>query len=154
MSGEENLIPMNKRSKEEIKEIAGRGGRKSGETRRRKRDLKNIVNMMLNADLTDANKKKVDKICPNIPDEALTVNALLVAGQIKSAYQGNTKAFQALAEYQNQAQKDVKEERYTIPITDITKDFVEAYRARLHSIEILDNDFYSITRSRTILRTY
>ena len=35
-----DLIPMNKRSKEEVKRIASNGGIKSGEARRHKRDLK------------------------------------------------------------------------------------------------------------------
>ena len=112
MSGEKNLIPMNKRTVEEQKRITTMGGKASGEARRKKRDLKNIVNLMMNADLTDEQKKKVGKMCPDVPEDAMTVNAYVVAGQIKSAHEGNTKAFQALAEYQNQAQKDVKEESY------------------------------------------
>ena len=129
MSGEKNLIPMNKRTAEEQKRITTMGGKASGEARRKKRDLKNIVNLMMNADLTDEQKKKVGKMCPDVPEDAMTVNAYVVAGQIKSAHEGNTKAFQALAEYQNQAQKDDKVDKYTVPITDITKDFVDVYRA-------------------------
>ena len=129
MSGEKNLIPMNMRSKEEVREIAARGGKKSGETRRKKRDLNNIVKLMMDATLNDAGKETVETLCGEMPEDALTVNALVVAGQIKSAYEGNTKAFQALAEYQNLAQKEEKEQRYTVPILDITKDFVDVYRA-------------------------
>ena len=120
---------MNKRTVEEQKRITTMGGKASGEARRKKRDLKNIVNLMMNADLTDEQKKKVGKMCPDVPEDAMTVNAYVVAGQIKSAHEGNTKAFQALAEYQNQAQKDDKVDKYTVPITDITKDFVDVYRA-------------------------
>jgi len=35
-----DLIPLNKRTKEEVKKIASNGGKKSGEARRSKRDLK------------------------------------------------------------------------------------------------------------------
>ena len=96
MSGEKNLIPMNKRSKEEARELGRKGGQKSGEARRKKRDLNNIVKMMMDADLNDQGKEVVETLCGEMPEDALTVNALVVAGQIKSAYEGNTKAFQAL----------------------------------------------------------
>ena len=59
MSGEKNLIPMNKRTVDEQKRITTMGGKASGEARRKKRDLKNIVNLMMNADLTDEQKKKM-----------------------------------------------------------------------------------------------
>ena len=129
MSGEKNLIPMNKRTVDEQKRITTMGGKASGEARRKKRDLNNIVKLMMDATLNDAGKETVETLCGEMPEDALTVNALVVAGQIKSAYEGNTKAFQALAEYQNLAQKDEKEQRYTVPILDITKDFVDVYRA-------------------------
>ena len=120
MSGEKNLIPMNKRTVEEQKRITTMGGKASGEARRKKRDLNNIVKLMMDATLNDAGKETVETLCGEMPEDALTVNALVVAGQIKSAYEGNTKAFQALAEYQNLAQKDEKEQWYTVPILDIT----------------------------------
>ena len=46
---QEDLIPLNKRTKEEQKKLAIRGGKASGEARRAKRDLK--ANLKLMADL-------------------------------------------------------------------------------------------------------
>jgi hypothetical protein len=37
---QKDLIPMNKRTKEEVKQMTSNGGKKSGEVRREKRDLK------------------------------------------------------------------------------------------------------------------
>ncbi len=48
MANEENLIPINQRSKSEQRELQSKGGKKSGETRRRKRDMKNAAKMLLN----------------------------------------------------------------------------------------------------------
>ena len=127
--GHENLIPLNQRSEEDKKRIASMGGKASVEARRRKKDLYEITKMMLNSDLDAENKESVREICGELPDEAMTVNALVVSGQIKSAIEGNTKAFVALAEMQDKASTDNKENKYTIPITDITKDFVDVYRA-------------------------
>lgn len=111
-------------------ETARKGGIASGIAKRRKKDLYQITNMMLNAELTGKGKEEVEKIIgEKLPDEALTTNALMIAGQIKSAINGNTKAFNSLAQFQELGKEEQTEEKYTIPITDITKDFVETYRA-------------------------
>ena len=127
---DENLVPMNKRSKNEVKEITRKGGIASGEARRKKRDLYQITNMMLNAELNDKGKKQVKKFLgEELPDEAMTTNALMIAGQIKSAIKGNTKAFSALADFQDRGRTDNNTTKYRMSILDITSDFVEVYRA-------------------------
>lgn len=44
----ENLVPMNRRTKEEQREIARKGGQASGAARRRKRDAKSAAQLVLN----------------------------------------------------------------------------------------------------------
>lgn len=41
--GHDNLIPVNKRTKEEARDISQKGGKASGEARRKKRDLKEKI---------------------------------------------------------------------------------------------------------------
>lgn len=48
MPNEKNLIPMNERTKSEQREIAQKGGQASGVARRRKRDMKKAMQMLLN----------------------------------------------------------------------------------------------------------
>lgn len=45
--GQKNLIPVTQRSKEEAREISRRGGKASGVARRRKRDMRELMKMML-----------------------------------------------------------------------------------------------------------
>lgn len=127
--GFNNLIPLNQRSEEERKRIASMGGKASGEARRKKRDIYQITNMMLNAELSYEGRRTVETICGEMPEEALTNNALIVAGQIRAAYEGDTSAFKVLAEFQDRGIEEEDVDNYTIPITDITKDFVDVYRA-------------------------
>ena len=47
MSGKDNLIPMDRRSKDEVRNIAAKGGVNSGKSRRKKRDMKNCMEMLL-----------------------------------------------------------------------------------------------------------
>ena len=128
MAGKDNLKPV--RTSEEAKARGRNGGIKSGEARRRKKDMYQITKMMLDSKLNAKNKQTVKNLAGDLPEDAMTVNAMMVAGQIKSAINGNTKAFKALADIQAKADaSEQKEEKYTIPITDITKDFVDVYRA-------------------------
>ena len=53
MSGEKNLIPLNRRTKEEQKEITTAGGKASGESRRRKRSLKDAADLFLSLPISD-----------------------------------------------------------------------------------------------------
>lgn len=131
MVGEQNLIPVTKRSKEEARAISIKGGIKSGESRRRKKNLYEIANLMLNAPATEQNKNKIKSAFGDIfGDEELTNNSLIIAGQMKAAMNGNEKAARLLDEYQNKGQKEEdKTGTWTIPINDITSDFVEQYRA-------------------------
>lgn len=52
--GHENLIPMNKRSKEEAREAGRKGGINSGKTRRAKADMRELMKMMLQEDVPGA----------------------------------------------------------------------------------------------------
>lgn len=72
---EENLIPMSERSKEEVREIARRGGIKSGETRRRKKTFKQELMWLLEENNNQQN---------------------ITLALIKEALDGNTKAFEVI----------------------------------------------------------
>lgn len=47
MPNEKNLIPLSERTKSEQREIASKGGKKSGEVRRRKKSMKQVMDMLL-----------------------------------------------------------------------------------------------------------
>ena len=129
MANEQNLIPNSMRTPSERRENARKAGIASGEARRKKKTTAQLVNLMLNSKLSEENKKEIKVLAGELDEEDLNVNSMLIAGQIKSAINGNTNAFEILQEYQNKAEKDDNtESTYTLPITDITKDFVEVYR--------------------------
>lgn len=56
--GQENLIPTNRRTKEEARIIGAKGGKKSGQARREKADLRKSIQMALDAEYTDKNGEK------------------------------------------------------------------------------------------------
>lgn len=89
MGGEENLIPMSKRSKEEVREIARRGGKKSGETRRRKKTMKEAAQLLLELSPPAKIKASTKAFCP---DDNINNQTALLVSMLKEALNGNVKA--------------------------------------------------------------
>lgn len=79
-------------------ECGRKGGQKSGEAKRRKKTMAALASTMLSATLEGKSKSSVRALCANLPDDDLTVQAAVVAGQIEAAIGGNTAAFNALTE--------------------------------------------------------
>lgn len=90
MSNINNLIPMNKRTKDEQRKIARSGGIASGISRNNKKSMKELLNTVLNSPLSELD---------TIFDEPLPENthkAKIALGLIKSAESGNIKAFETI----------------------------------------------------------
>ena len=131
MANSKNLIPTSERSKSEAREIGRKGGIASGESRRKKKSIAEMANMMLNMQITDTAKVSMKRSGINTDDiDPGDMNAIsyMIAGQIKAAAQGNTKAMEYLGQLSDRAEKREDVQRYTMPITDVTSDFVEVYR--------------------------
>lgn len=97
------------RSTEEVRELARIGGKKSGESRRRKANFRKTLNMLLTAEV-------------DIPDwtaflESIgldsTIESVVNAAMIREAMAGNVKAYEAIARYAGQdtrTEKDLEEQ--------------------------------------------
>lgn len=59
MANEENLIPLNKRTKSEQREIARMGGRASGIARKKKADLKRTLETLLQSEVSNHKMKEL-----------------------------------------------------------------------------------------------
>ena len=100
MAGYENIRDkgFDKRSTEELREIQSRGGKRSGEVRRRKADFRKTLNLLLTAEIDNEEWKPV---LESLGVECTLESALLMA-QIKEAMAGNTKAAYFVAQYAGQ----------------------------------------------------
>jgi len=83
----------------ELREIAIKGGKASGEARRRKADFRKTLNMLLTAKIDSEEWKPVLEA---LGIECTLESALLMA-QIKEALMGNTKAATFVAKYSGQS---------------------------------------------------
>lgn len=96
MLNDKNLVPFTERSESEVREINSRGGKKSGETRRRKKALKSLMNDLLSSDIVndDIYNSTVDMGFGTDP----TYGAAVVAAMVRQAALGDTKAFNAIVD--------------------------------------------------------
>ena len=129
MPNEQNLKPFNKITEEEQREKARKGGIASGKARKKKKLMRDLVGEYLNKELTGANLKAVKDIVPILGKDA-DVQSAIIAGQVMSAIKGNTKGAEWLQELQDRTQSaEDSNHTWHVPITDITSDYVEVYRA-------------------------
>ena len=84
-----NLIPTNKRSKSEVREIGQKGGIASGAKRS---TLQSIARAIADAPAPDKLKAQIEKSGLAIDDEDMNGNAAVVAGVYRRAIQGEDKA--------------------------------------------------------------
>jgi hypothetical protein len=88
-----------KRTTEELRIITSKGGKASGEARRRKADFRKTLNMLLTAEIDSPEWKPV---LESLGVECTLESALLMA-QIKEALGGNTQAATFVAKYAGQS---------------------------------------------------
>ena len=88
-----NLIPNSERTPEERKEIARKGGLKSGETKRRKANLKKAVKNIFEMDVPDVEMKDT---LESMGIDASIENALVIALVKKGLYDDDVRAISEL----------------------------------------------------------
>ena len=132
MANEQNLIPINKRTKSEQREYQSQGGKKSGEVRRKKKLMKETMNMLLSLDLPESEgKEKLKKM--GIEDEDLNVQTAILAQQTQRAMNGNLDSAKFIKEVSDDLgliKTEDEEQKYKvlIPARDLPPAFINIYR--------------------------
>lgn len=91
MPGEENLIPMDQRSEDEVRELGAKGGRASGAARRRKRSLREAADLYLSLPVSD--QRRWNKIARRGVEPGDVDNQMaMIIGLTDAATQGDAKA--------------------------------------------------------------
>ena len=108
-NGQENLVPMNKRTKEEARELGRKGGIESGKTRQKKATMKKILEDMLN---------EVANVKGNTNN--LTYAELVTLGLIKGATKGNAINYKTIMEVKGELnpENETKEPIINIEVKD------------------------------------
>ena len=91
MANEKNLVPFDERTESEQREIASAGGKASGKARRRKKSMKQKMQLLLSLPAADNDQAELSAMGVDPDDmdnEMVLVKALFIA-----AAEGDTKAF-------------------------------------------------------------
>lgn len=90
-SGQENLIPASRRSREEASANGRKGGKASGEARRRKKALRAILKAAVPMQLKDLpdDMRAAIMTAAGLTDDSLTVADALLGSLIRTACMGN-----------------------------------------------------------------
>lgn len=123
MANEQNLIPLNKRSQRERKEITTKGANASNKVQKEKRLLKQQFEMLMSLEIMD-DKLKEQLLCLGIPQNETTLQMALCVAITKQALQGNIKAFELIRDILGQTPSAVieNEEKETIIFINDIKD--------------------------------
>lgn len=95
MPNEQNLIPLNKRTKSEQREIQSMGGCSSGVSRRRKKSLREATKLYLSLPVSDKrawNRLARDGVEPEDVDNQMAI----ISGLAMKAMKGDSKAAKVL----------------------------------------------------------
>lgn len=131
MANEKNLIPNSERTPSELREIARKGGIKSGEVRRRKKTLSELAKMIAENPAPTTAKKKLTKM--GISDEDANNNACIVAAVYNKAIKGNMQAVDKWEQLVAVSKSD--ESKYELPARVLGKAFVDINRQIKPNIE-------------------
>ena len=93
VKGQENLIPMSERSKDELRELGKKGGIASGKARKEKATMKATLEMLLN----ETNKK------------GKTYRELSTLGLIKGAIDGKAENYKTIVQLLGELQEQTNE---------------------------------------------
>lgn len=102
MANEQNLIPANKRTKDEHREIAKKGGIASGEARRKKANLRKAFETILQAKVASPNvKKQLEDLGFDSTNEMALAMVMM-----QKAMKGNVRAFEQISKLTTTDVKD------------------------------------------------
>ena len=122
MPNEKNLIPFNKRTEEEQREIRASGGRASGVTRRRNRALKEAADLYLSLPVSD--RRKWNALAKRgIDPEDIDNQMAMIVGLADAAAEGDARAGRLIVDLLGDgAGSAASESREDDPITKSLKE--------------------------------
>lgn len=118
MANEQNLIPTNKLTESEQRELARKGGIASGIARRKKADFIKVAKALLDCDVSEKEKEQIRKTFP-IDDEVISYRTLIFIKQIEEARKGNINSAKFLVETTGEKPNDNVNIETKLPVFNI-----------------------------------
>lgn len=129
MPNEQNLIPMDQRSQSEARELGREGGRASGESRRRKKSLREAAELYLS--LPVANRRAWNKIsAEGVEPDDIDNQMAMIIGLTQKAVKGDAKAAKIIVDLlDKQTGKTADDALEDDPITKSLKEMAKELKS-------------------------
>lgn len=129
MPNEKNLIPMDQRSQSEARELGREGGRASGESRRRKKSLREAAELYLS--LPVANRRAWNKIsAEGVDPDDIDNQMAMIIGLTQKAVKGDAKAAKIIVDLlDKQTGKTADDALEDDPITKSLKEMAKELKS-------------------------
>lgn len=136
MAGYDNIknYGFDKRTAEERRELAIKAGKASGEARRRKANFRNTLNLLLSAKI---DSEEWEPVLSALGMECTLESALNMA-MIKEGLSGNVRAYEAIAKYSGQSDKDDRDIQNKEADTELKQARKQAVTGENETDEALD----------------
>ena len=140
MANEQNLIPLGsgKRSEKEEREMRSRGGKKSGETRRKKTAMKKVANLLLNMPVSEEAYPTIINTLQKMgfEDDMITNQTAMLVSMWREAMDGNVRAAEFMRDTAGQKQENIQAQK---EFEQRRSDSKEIRRIR-HRVEFLESE--------------
>ena len=117
--GYANLIPMNKMTEAEQREIARKGGKASAESRKRRKTAKEIAQTILSTQLNAAQIEEILDGAKDLIGEDKSAYAVMIAKMVQEANRGNVQAFTAVRDTAGDKPTDKQEVTAAVTAGDV-----------------------------------
>ena len=142
MANEENLIPVTKRTKSEAREISKKGGQASGESRRKKKSMKQELDAILSLSATEENIIAFNGIISK--DSDASNQTLVIASAVKQALKGNVKAMQFIVNVMGGTDKERQQMKLDKQLQKARIEMIKAQTDKLKADSNKEEDAESV----------
>lgn len=128
MANEQNLIPISevnsRRTREEHSRDSAKAGKKSGEVRRKKKAMKDTMQILLSLPLPDC-KGKDELNNLGINEEDMNIQTVILMAQVQKAMKGNLESAKFVRDVSESVDKTNEDEKETQSIADVIQQAYE-----------------------------
>lgn len=119
MANEQNLTQNQARTEHEKQELWRKAGRKSGEVRRKKSDFIKVAKALLNCEISNKERKKLEKKFKELSEEDINYRALILVKQLEKAIKGDTVSAKFLIDTTGEKPSDNMSAEPKLPVINI-----------------------------------
>lgn len=116
---EDNLIPTNKMSPEQLKEFTSKGGKASAVVRRKRADFIKVAKALMDCELSKHDRELVEARFKELAPEEINYRTLILIKQLEKALKGDINAAKYVQDATGEKPKDNIEVETKLPITYI-----------------------------------